>query len=179
AGPDRSRDGDRHRAGPPAWPRREPDSRPARAPRRATARSGRARCPGRAEFPPQSYLQIRWSTHFGCHLSGGFAPDRRSSWLLCGRCRLVVGVCNTGAGHSITAVGVNQASYVAWCGPCNTAGFARGIATNYGGTWHALSLPAAFPNRFIQAITVDPADKAHAYVVFNGFSRRWTNTFSA
>jgi hypothetical protein len=88
-------------------------------------------------------------------------------------------VYNTGAGHSITAVGVNQASYVAWCGPCNSAGFARGIATNYGGTWHALNLPAAFPNRFIQAITVDPANQAHAYVVFNGFSRRWTNTFSA
>jgi hypothetical protein len=88
-------------------------------------------------------------------------------------------VYNTGAGHSITAIGVNQATYVAWCGPCNSAGFARGIATNYGGAWHALSLPAAFPNRFINAITVDPANPAHAYVVFNGFSRRWTSTFSA
>jgi len=86
---------------------------------------------------------------------------------------------DTGAGHSITAIGVNSSTYVAWCGPCNSAGFARGIATNYGGTWHALSLPASFPNRFIQAVTVDPANSAHVYVVFNGFSRRWTNTFSA
>jgi hypothetical protein len=86
---------------------------------------------------------------------------------------------NTGAGHSITAIGVNGVTYVAWCGPCNSAAFTRGIATNYGGAWHALNLPASFPNRFIQAITVDPANAAHAYVVFNGFSRRWTNTFSA
>jgi hypothetical protein len=87
---------------------------------------------------------------------------------------------NTGAGHSITAIGVNGVTYVAWCGPCNSAGFARGFATNFGGSWHALTnLPADFPNRFINAITVDPANPAHAYVVFNGFSRRWTNTFSA
>ena len=86
---------------------------------------------------------------------------------------------DTGAGHSITAIGVNTSTYVAWCGPCNSAGFARGIDTNYGGTWHALTLPATFPNRFIQAVTVDPANAAHVYVVFNGFSRRWTNTFSA
>jgi hypothetical protein len=86
---------------------------------------------------------------------------------------------DTGAGHSITAIGVNDRTYVAWCGPCNSAGFARGIATNFGGTWHDLSLPATFPNRFIQAVTVDPTDPAHVYVVFNGFSRRWTNTFSA
>lgn len=94
-------------------------------------------------------------------------------------------VYDTGAGHSITAIGVNSASYVAWCGPCNKAGFARGIATNYdattgkAGAWHALSLPGGFPNRFIQAVTVDPTNAAHVYVVFNGFSRRWTNTLSA
>jgi hypothetical protein len=65
---------------------------------------------------------------------------------------------------------VNASTYVAWCGPCNPAGFSRGIATNYGGTWHALTLPADFPNRFIQAVTVDRANPAHIYVVFNGFS---------
>ena len=86
---------------------------------------------------------------------------------------------DTGAGHSVTAIGVNKVTYAAWCGPCNRAGFTRGIATNYGGSWHQLSLPSTFPNRFIQAVTVDPANPAHAYVVFNGFSRRWTNTFSA
>jgi hypothetical protein len=85
----------------------------------------------------------------------------------------------TATHHSITAIGVNGSTYVAWCGPCNSAGFSRGIATNYGGTWHALTLPADFPNRFIQGITIDQANAAHVYVVFNGFSRRWTNTFSA
>jgi hypothetical protein len=95
-------------------------------------------------------------------------------------------VYDTGAGHSITAIGVNKATYVAWCGPCNGSSFARGIATNYSassqaktGVWQAVTLPSTFPNRFIQSITVDPANPAHAYVVFNGFSRRWTNTFSA
>jgi hypothetical protein len=88
-------------------------------------------------------------------------------------------VYDTGAGDQVTAIGVNGSTYVAWCGPCNSAGFARGIATNFGGSWHALSLPSSFPNRFIQAVTVDPANPAHVYVVFNGFSRRWTNTFSA
>jgi hypothetical protein len=86
---------------------------------------------------------------------------------------------DTGAGHSITAIGVNGVSYVGWCGPCNFVSFNRGLATNYGGSWHALSLPASFPKRFIQAITVDRANPAHVYVVFNGFSRRWTNDASA
>jgi hypothetical protein len=84
-------------------------------------------------------------------------------------------VYDTGTGHSITAIGVNKATYVGWCGPCNDSTFQRGVATNYGGTWHALTLPASVPNRFIQGITVDPSDPAHVYLVFNGFSRRWTN----
>jgi hypothetical protein len=85
---------------------------------------------------------------------------------------------DTGAGHSITAIGVNTASYVGWCGPCNSVGFARGLATNYGGTWHAITLPSGFPNRFVNALTVDPANPAHVYLVFNGFSRRWTNEYA-
>jgi hypothetical protein len=84
-------------------------------------------------------------------------------------------VYDTGAGHSITAIGVNKWTYVAWCGPCNGSTFDRGVATNYGGSWHAVTLPASVPNRFIQGITVDPNDPAHVYLVFNGFSRRWTN----
>jgi hypothetical protein len=91
---------------------------------------------------------------------------------------------DTGAGHSITQIGISHGTwYAAWCGPCNSAGFARGILTNYGGTVHQLNLPAPpagnFPNRFIQGLTVDSANPAHAYVVFSGFSRRWTSTFSA
>ncbi|HEY3004921.1 MAG TPA: hypothetical protein VGJ44_21410 [Kribbellaceae bacterium] len=104
-----------------------------------------------------------WDTHCGA---------KACDWVIVG---------DTGAGRSITQIGIAQGTwYAAWCGPCNAAGFARGILTNYGGTVHQLTLPApAFPNRFIQGLTVDPANPAHAYVVFNGFSRRWTGTFSA
>jgi hypothetical protein len=78
----------------------------------------------------------------------------------------------------------NGVWYAAWCGPCNTAGFTRGILTNAGGTVHQLNLPVpsasgVMPNRFIQGLFVDPADANHAYVVFNGYSRRWTNTFDS
>ncbi|MDR6864291.1 hypothetical protein [Phycicoccus sp. 3266] len=80
-----------------------------------------------------------------------------------------------GAGHSATAVAmVNGAAYVSWCGPCNNAGFTRGIATNAGGTWHQLTLDSSFPNRFVQGLAVDPANGNHAYAAINGFSRRFT-----
>lgn len=78
---------------------------------------------------------------------------------------------DTGAGHSITALAVNGVTYAGWCGPCN-APFSGGIATNYGGTWHAVSMPV---NRFVSALTVDPANPAHVYAVYNGFSRRWVD----
>ncbi len=91
-------------------------------------------------------------------------------------------VYDTGAGHSTTAIAVNGATtYAAWCGPsgCNPrttsttgAGFQRGIATNYGGTWHAIDA-SSLPNRYVTALTVDPASAAHVYAVFGGFSRRW------
>jgi hypothetical protein len=80
-----------------------------------------------------------------------------------------------GAGHSATAVTMQGGTaYVSWCGPCNNVGFARGIATNAGGTWHQLSLGSGFPNRFVQGLTVDPANGNHAYAAINGFSRRFT-----
>jgi hypothetical protein len=66
--------------------------------------------------------------------------------------------------------------YAAWCGEanCNSAGFTRGIATNWGGTWTELDL-AGLPNRYPNAVTVDPADRTNStiYVVFNGFNRRF------
>jgi hypothetical protein len=92
---------------------------------------------------------------------------------------------DTGAGHSITQISAaNGTWYAGWCGPCNSGGFARGILTNYGGTVHQLNMPVPpasgnLPNRFIQGLFVDPANAAHVYVAFNGFSRRWTNTLSA
>jgi hypothetical protein len=84
-------------------------------------------------------------------------------------------VYDTGAGRSVTALAANgTTTYAGWCGPCNAPTFARGIATNAGGTWHAVSAPN-LPNRYVNALTVDPADARHVYAVFNGFSRRWTN----
>jgi len=87
---------------------------------------------------------------------------------------------DTGAGRSVTQIGAaNGVWYAAWCGACNSGGFARGILTNVGGTVHQLALPSNVPNRFIQGLYVDPADANHVYVAFNGFSRRWTNTLSS
>jgi hypothetical protein len=83
---------------------------------------------------------------------------------------------DTGAGHSITALAVNgSVTYAGWCGSCNIGGstpFATGIDTNFGGTWHTISAPN-LPNRYLQGLTVDPANAAHVYAVYNGFSRRW------
>ena len=33
---------------------------------------------------------------------------------------------------------------------------------------------SALPNRYIGGIGIDPADSDHAFVAFNGFSRKWT-----
>jgi hypothetical protein len=91
---------------------------------------------------------------------------------------------DTGAGRSTTQIAASSGTwYAAWCGPCNSAGFNRGILTNFGGTVHQLNLPAPpngnVPLRFIQGLYVEPNHPNHVYAVFNGFSRRWTNTFSA
>ncbi|KRF25530.1 hypothetical protein [Phycicoccus sp. Soil803] len=84
-------------------------------------------------------------------------------------------VFDLGAGHSATAVSMQDGTaYVSWCGPCNNTGFTRGIATNAGGTWHQLTLASTFPNRFVQGLTIDPANTQHAYAAINGFSRRFT-----
>lgn len=86
---------------------------------------------------------------------------------------------DTGAGRSITALGVNRVTYAGWCGPCNPdepgeadGGFQAGIDTNYGGHWHRITAPN-LPNRYVASLTVDPANRAHVYAVYNGFSRRW------
>jgi hypothetical protein len=80
-----------------------------------------------------------------------------------------------GAGHSATAVAMHGGvGYVTWCGPCNNAGFTRGVATNSGGSWHAVTLPSNVPNRFLAGVGIDPTDTKHAYLAVNGFSRRFT-----
>ncbi len=84
---------------------------------------------------------------------------------------------DVGVGHSITATALqNGVGWVTWCGPCNNSGFTRGVATNAGGTWHAVTLPTAVPNRFLAGVTIDPTDLSGntAYLVVNGFSRRFT-----
>jgi hypothetical protein len=85
---------------------------------------------------------------------------------------------DTGAGHSITGLSSNSdVVWAGWCGGCNPdATFKRGVVTNYGGTYHQVTLPAAMPNRYISNVVVDTndTDGSTAYVVFNGFSRRFT-----
>ena len=86
---------------------------------------------------------------------------------------------DTGDGHQVTALAVNgRTMYAAWCGPCNPgtgAPFARGLATNAGGTWHELST-GQLPNRYITSIATDPADPNHVYLSFGSYSRRWIPT---
>jgi hypothetical protein len=86
-------------------------------------------------------------------------------------------VFDTGSGHAVTALsstGGGKVIYAAWVAGGGNPGpsFASGIATNYGGTWHQVST-TGLPNRYIAGVTVDPADPAHAYAIFNGYSRRF------
>jgi sugar lactone lactonase YvrE len=86
-------------------------------------------------------------------------------------------VYDLGAGNSVTALsstGSGKVIYAAWAanGGLPGPGFATGIATNYGGTWHQVNT-TGLPDRFIAGVTVDPANPAHAYAIFNGYSRRW------
>ncbi|MFG2666533.1 WD40/YVTN/BNR-like repeat-containing protein [Streptomyces sp. NPDC048387] len=83
-----------------------------------------------------------------------------------------------GAGRSASAVASrHHVTWAAWCGPCskNDGTFGRGIATNYGGGWHQVALPAAFPNRYVSGATIDPSDASGktVYAIVNGFSRHW------
>ncbi|HJQ00043.1 MAG TPA: hypothetical protein VJ851_00440 [Jatrophihabitans sp.] len=74
-----------------------------------------------------------------------------------------------------TALAVNGVvTYAAWSDLSGnpSPAFASGIDTNYGGTWHRISSPV-LPNRFIAGLTVDPANPAHVYAIYNGYSRRW------
>jgi sugar lactone lactonase YvrE len=86
-------------------------------------------------------------------------------------------VFDTGASNAVTALSSANGGkiiYAAWVanGGNPSPGFASGIATNYGGTWHQVSM-TGLPNRFIAGVTVDPKNPAHAYAIFNGYSRRW------
>jgi photosystem II stability/assembly factor-like uncharacterized protein len=122
-----------------------------------------------APFEPDSVRPDHWVAggQFVWLNTRGFAIRTGADWLP---------LFDNGSGHSTTVVASqNDVVWTAWCGPCNTTGFARGVSTNFGGTWHQLSLPAAVPNRYIAGLAIDPADPsgATAYLGFNGFSRRW------
>jgi hypothetical protein len=109
--------------------------------------------------------QYVWVTTDGWNTS---CTDSACSWKA---------VYNTGAGNAVTALssaGGGSTIYAAWVAGGGNPGpsFASGIATNYGGTWHQVNM-TGLPNRYIAGVTVDPANPAHAYAVFNGYSRRF------
>ena len=84
---------------------------------------------------------------------------------------------DVGADHSIIATALQRGvGWVTWCGPCDNAGFTRGVATNQGGNWHQTTLPSTVPNRILTGITIDPADLTGntVYAVVNGFSAYFT-----
>jgi hypothetical protein len=66
-----------------------------------------------------------------------------------------------------------------WCGTCNNAGFARGLAVGHydGSTWTWTNRTAALgtsnvPNRYISGVAIDAS--GNLYLALNGFSRRFT-----
>ncbi|WP_163510548.1 glycosyl hydrolase [Fodinicola acaciae] len=77
---------------------------------------------------------------------------------------------NVGTALAVSGV----VTYAAWVdsGANPSPSFASGIDTNYGGSWHRIASPV-LPNRFVAGLTVDPANPAHVYAVYNGYSRRW------
>jgi hypothetical protein len=86
-------------------------------------------------------------------------------------------VYDTGAGNSINTIADSgPVTYAGWCGNgCNPGGsapFTSGLATNFGGTWHAIT-SAVLPNRVPTSFTIDPGNSAHVVVTFGGFSRHW------
>jgi hypothetical protein len=67
--------------------------------------------------------------------------------------------------------------YAAWCGVsnCNSTGFTRGVATNFGGKWTELpttGLPERYPNGVFIDTAADPKGGT-VYLAFNGYNRRF------
>jgi hypothetical protein len=84
-----------------------------------------------------------------------------------------------GSTHVGTALAVRGSTiYGGWCGPCNPDTidndnpFARGLASNVGGTWHTLAA-TGLPNRYVSSITIDPGNSSHLFVTLSAFSRHW------
>jgi hypothetical protein len=89
--------------------------------------------------------------------------------------RLIVGM-DAVADRSAPADHTRDTYVASWCGEanCNSAGFTRGVATNWGGAWTELDL-TGLPNRFPNNVIFDPADRTNStiYLIFNGFNRRF------
>jgi hypothetical protein len=92
-----------------------------------------------------------------------------------------VSLYDNGSGKVGTALDIRgPAIYEGWCGACNPtnpldpngAGFASGLASNVGGTWHALTA-TGLPNRYITGIAIDPQNANHVFVTLSGFSRHF------
>lgn len=81
----------------------------------------------------------------------------------------------SGAPNLATALATSGVTtYAGWVGGGGNPGpaFASGIDTNYAGSWHRIASPV-LPGRYLSALTIDPANPAHVYAVYNGYSRRW------
>jgi hypothetical protein len=106
-----------------------------------------------------------WVTSAGWHTK---CTDTTCSWQP---------VYDTGSGNAVTALTSAHSGtiiYAAWVAGGGNPGptFGRGIATNYGGSWHQVNM-AGLPNRYVAGVTVDPAHPGHVYAIFNGYSRRF------
>jgi hypothetical protein len=132
-------------------------------------------CDPNPRFIAPVEMDVKNSNHW---VAGGqYVWDDKKAWnTVCsgaaGKCDWKV-VYDTGDGHQVTALADNgKVTYAGWCGGCNPPTFARGMATNYGGTWHELAL-AGVPNRYITSIAVDPKNAAHVFISIGSYSRRW------
>lgn len=91
-----------------------------------------------------------------------------------------------GAGVQMSALDLRgDAAYVAFCGVCDINGkvqpFGRGLATNVGGAappkrmtgdgWHQAKMKG-LPNRYINAVLIDPNDQKTVYVALGGYNNR-------
>jgi hypothetical protein len=99
----------------------------------------------------------------------GFAIRSRDAW--------TKAYTLSNGGQTYTALAMNGSKAIgAWCGPCNNAGFARGLTLGVksGTTWtfSPVTLPPSFPLRYIGGVAI--SDGGTLYVAVNGFSRRFT-----
>jgi hypothetical protein len=122
-----------------------------------------------------------WQHHYGFSYTPAQAEaDADNGWkpaytLDSTGTRLIVGLDGV-ADKAAPADPTKDTLIAAWCGQanCNSAGFTRGVATNWGGAWRELDL-TGLPNRYPNAVTFDPSDTTNStiYLVFNGFNRKF------